>query len=192
MGGARVRGVPEQTVETHGLGLLIALTSSGCLGLPRYIEEGDGDGDGDGDDDVNDVDVDDGTTMRPQDDGPMGSDGMSVDGAASFLLMPDVGMETATTTSVSDVTTDPPPPTSYACQAYSVLVAECYSEEDAQTAYAFCLEYLAYLEQIDSGCISSFEEYVVCLSMLSCPELTGPEPPCEIESQQLEQCMKGG
>jgi hypothetical protein len=101
--------------ENRGLGLLIALTSSGCLG-PRYIVN-DGDGDDDGDSD--------GPTTGAVNEGPEGSDGMSVDGAASFVFQADVGMGTGTTTSASvgngtDATTDPPPPQSYACQACPV------------------------------------------------------------------------
>jgi len=178
--------------ERRGLGLLLALTSSGCLGLPRYIEnDGDGDGDDDVNDDVSDVDVDDGTTTRPHDDGPVESDAMSVDGAASFLFMPDVGTETVTTT-VSDITTDPPPPPeSYACQAYSSVVGMCYGERYGQSSYGYCLEYLAYVEQYSPECVPSFDEFLVCLSMLSCEEF-GAFELCQREYQKFEECTIGG
>lgn len=178
--------------ERRGLGLLIALSSSGCLGLPRYVGDDDvGDGDGDGEDD------DDGPTTQVLDEGPSpeGPEGpaptTAVDDAESFLLPPDFGPGTTPTTSAeSDVTTDPPPPPYEGCQAYSALITECYSPMDGETAYEYCVEYASYIAQYQPECFSVFEELLTCISALSCRDFqTGVI--CEIELAKYDECRQG-
>jgi hypothetical protein len=181
------------TAEEHrGLGLLIALASSGCLGLPRYTDD---------DDEVGDVE-DDGTTMPAVDEGPgpPGPPGgppgsgpqptTAVDDAESFLFMPDIGPATSPTTAeTSDVTTAPPPP-SEACQAYSTLITECYGEGDGESAFYYCMQYLDYLGGYTPECVPSFEEYMVCISELSCGDLGDPAF-CSDEVEAFEECQGG-
>jgi hypothetical protein len=182
--------------EHRGLGLLLALSSSGCLGLPRYTDDGEGDG----------------TTTRPagEETTTEAIDGTTVgpvvttaNGTTSPGVPADVGVATITTASVSvgdgpdmgdgpDVTTDGPSPD--ACQGYSALVTECYGAEQGEAAYGYCLEYLAYIEQqYGPECVPLFEEFVVCLSALSCRELTGGGgPSCEVEQLKAQECLSDG
>jgi hypothetical protein len=180
------------TAEEHrGLGLLLVLASSGCLGLPRYTDDGAGDDEGDG------------TTTPTVDDGPSPPDPPSVttgpgpqpttaaDDAASFLFMPDVGPITSPTTAeTSDVTTEPPPPPSEVCQAYSVLITECYDPETGEAAFGYCADYLEYLEQYMPECVPAFEDFMVCISALSCRELQNGGQDCEMELQKLQECWE--
>ena len=174
--------------EHRGLGLLIVLTSSGCLGLPRYTEDDGGDDASDGPGPTTAV-VDEG----PGPEGPGELDGPGTtsvnDDALSFVFMPDMGRETVTTTSVSDVTTDPPPPPE-ACQAYSALVTECYGAEYGENSFNYCVEYLDYLAGYTPQCVPFFEEYLVCISELSCGELSSGEF-CETEIQKFSECQGG-
>jgi len=169
--------------EQRGLGLLIAL-SSGCLGLPRYTDDdGGGDDAGDGPGTTTEVSNDDG----PGPEGPEGPEGPMTtsvdDDAESFLFQPDLGGTTVG--DESDVTTDPTP--SPGCQAYSALAEECYGRDAAESAYGYCIDYLSYLELEAPECIPMFEEFLVCISALSCREFqdgTG----CEIELEKLFEC----
>ena len=175
--------------ERGGIGLLIALTSSGCLGLPRYVEDDVGDGE------------DDGTTTQTVDEGPtpgvtVGPGPTSVDpdddDAESFLSQPDLGPGTTPTTAAeSGVTTDPPPPDD-ACQAYSALITECYGPESGETSFNYCEEYVAYLEGYLPECVPYLEDYLVCISMLSCGDFVSGRPYCEVEYQKLDECRNEG
>jgi hypothetical protein len=181
------------TAEEHrGLGLLLVLTSSGCLGLPRYTDDGAGD---DEDDGTTTPTVDDGPSPPDPPGGPPGSGPQpttAADDAASFLFMPDVGPITSPTTAeTSDVTTAPPPP-SEACQAYSVLITECYDAEAGEAAFGYCTEYLEYLEQYMPECVPLLEELLVCLSGLACEVLTNPGMPCNNEAMTLTDCTNNG
>lgn len=174
--------------EHRGLGLLIVLTSSGCLGLPRYTED---DGAGDDADDGPDVTT---AVEGPGPEGPGELDGpvttSVADDVASFVFMPDVGPVTSPTTAVdSDVTTDPPPPPE-ACQAYSALITECYGAETGESAYYYCAEYLEYLAGYTPECVPFFEEFLVCISELSCMDLSSGEI-CEPELQKFSECQGG-
>jgi hypothetical protein len=172
--------------EHRGLGLLIALSSAGCLGLPRYTDDEIGDGDGDGTTQT----IDEGPE-GPSPDGPEGPRPTSVAGdAESFLFMPDLGPITSPTTVADEagVTTDPPP--SGACQAYSSLVTECYGPEAGEAAFGYCVEYLGYAEESWPECVPAFEEFLVCISMLDCMDLGGGEPICEMELQTYFECQQ--
>lgn len=84
-----------------------------------------------------------------------------------------------TVTASATATTGPPPP-SNACQAYAQLIDTCYGEY-YEDAYLYCLEYLETVTaQYGEECGLLLEEYMVCLSNLTCRELgSGNTPPCD-------------
>jgi hypothetical protein len=176
--------------DNRGLGLLLLLSSVGCLGLPRFTDD-DGDGGGDGT-----------TTMPASEDEESGPEPTTVAGTTTPGMPVDTGVETVTsvttattattvTVSVGDsvgVTTDGP---SEVCQSYSELITECYSAKLGEAAYGNCVEYLASIEQNYSECLLLFEEFMVCLNALSCREVMGGNF-CEVERQKYDECMTGG
>lgn len=178
-------GVERALVDAGGL--LLMLSSVGCLG-PRFIERGD--------DDVGD----DTTTSGPE---PTTMADPPPPGMRPTDTGVDTGLDTGTTTvgtvsvSVGEVSSDPtnvsgttdtPPPTSEACAAYGDQVAECYDLRSGAAATAYCIEALElYAQYYGAECLSAFEDFLVCLSSLSCEEFTGPELVCQEENALVEQ-----
>lgn len=186
-------GSGSMTLEEHrGLGLLLVVSSSGCLGLPRYTDDGAGDDEGDG---TTTQAIDEGPSPDgpegPSPEGPEGPSPTTVDDDAgeSFLFMPDVGPITSPTTAeTSDVTTDPPPPD--ACQAYSAFITECYGPRNGESSFYYCTQYLEYLGGYTPECVPLFEEFLVCISELSCGDLN-ESGFCSDEVAKFEECQEG-
>jgi hypothetical protein len=89
----------------------------------------------------------------------------------------------ATSTSVTSTTGDEIPP---ACVAYGDGVALCYDEMTGAAAATYCAETFAYYEMMyGAECVEAFEEYLACLSALTCEELTGMDSVCTQESMEL-------
>lgn len=174
--------------ERRGLGMLVLLSSAGCLGLPRYSDDG-AEGGGDRGDD--------GTATHATDEGPEPGPTSSNDDAVSFVYQPDMGPVTSPTTATTDSgdtpdTDDLPdtdgPPVTDACLAFGNKVAECYDEHMGEQAIGYCAEALAlYTEYYGPDCGVAFEDFVACLSSLSCEELTGPEFVCQVEYAKLQE-----
>lgn len=93
-----------------------------------------------------------------------------------------------TTVGPSDTTsadTDEPP--SAGCQAYADLVADCYMDQAAGDATLnYCNEQTTYYEMYGPECLSAFEDFIACLSALSCEMLMGAEPVCEAELEAVD------
>lgn len=172
-------------------GLLLMLSSVGCLG-PRFIERGDDDVGDDttasGPEPTTDVDPPP-PGMPPADTGV--DTGLDTDGTVTTVTVGSVsvsvGEVSSDPTNVS-ATTDAPPPISEACTAYGEQVAECYDPRTGASATAYCTEVLElYAQYYGAECLSAFEDWLVCLSSLSCEEFTGPDPVCQEENQLVEQ-----
>lgn len=92
-----------------------------------------------------------------------------------------------TTVGPSDTTsadTDEPP--SAGCQAYADLVTECYMDKAAGDATLnYCNEQTTYYEMYGPECLGAFEDFIACLSALSCEMLMGKEPICEAELEAV-------
>lgn len=81
----------------------------------------------------------------------------------------------ATTTGES--TGEPP---NSVCQDYADLITECYSEKEGQAVLDYCPEYLQGLyDSYGEDCVSVYEDFLACLSTLTCKEFMGDACPDE-------------
>lgn len=109
-------------------------------------DSGDGDGDsGDGDGDSGDGDGDSTTGDGDSGDGDGDGDSTTGDGDASEL-----------------------------CTPYASLIGECYGDQYIDAAYMSCADYY-YSFQANPACFAAFEDFVVCLSSLSCVDFMAME-----------------
>ncbi len=74
------------------------------------------------------------------------------------------------------------------CLTYGDQITECYMDEKAGAAATeYCAEILAaYEKTYGPDCVAAFEDYLACLSALTCEEFTGPDPVCEKEGTAIE------
>lgn len=74
-----------------------------------------------------------------------------------------------------------------ACAAYGDAVTLCYDAEAGAAAASYCAEAFANYEMnYGAECVSAFEDWLACLSALTCEELTGADPVCADQSGVLE------
>lgn len=175
--------------EHRGLGLLLALSSSGCLGLPRFDSEVD-------DDSASTDDSATATTTTGPTTGPTTTSPTST--STSTTTGPTTTSPTSTSTSTSTSTTSPtvtttPPPPDFgggyeACQLYGDLITECYGEAQGQESYDFCTEYTMYLQEEMPRCVPVFEAFFVCISVLDCGDLFESGNRCEPILQAFFEC----
>ena len=94
------------------------------------------------------------------------------------------GDETATTGGV-----EVPP----ACASYGDAIALCYDDKAGAAAAQYCAEEIAAFEMYyGAECVTAYEEWLACLSALTCKELM-METVCEPETMMLEMtCAKKG
>ncbi len=62
-----------------------------------------------------------------------------------------------------------------ACAAYGELAIECYGKEYGGSTEYYCGQSLDYYTGYSAECGAAYEDYIVCLSGLSCEELEAPE-----------------
>ena len=100
----------------------------------------------------------------------------------------DAETDTPATDGESEGETDSPPD---ACVQYSDLITECYNEKEGMAILDYCGEYIQYLyDTYGEGCVTAYEDYLACLSGLTCEMLMGPDPVCEDEEAALgEACV---
>lgn len=180
------RSLAQLREEHCGLSLLLAVSASGCLGLPRISEETD------------DADAEGGDTGHADD---TGAPTTSTTSATSPPIPPP---STSTTSATTSTTTPPMPPppgipdvlpipdggTTGVCTGYAELIADCYGGQYIDEAYGYCLEYLTYVDEYTGGeCVPPFEEYLVCLGTLSCEEFQMGIGPCDPQAQAFEDCL---
>jgi hypothetical protein len=73
-----------------------------------------------------------------------------------------------------------------ACATYADAITLCYTEKDGAEAAQACAESFAYYEMnYGAECVTAFEEWLACLSALTCKELMGKEV-CVPEGMMLE------
>lgn len=94
------------------------------------------------------------------------------------------GSTSSTTTGGVDV-----PP---ACQSYGDKVTECYDARVGMAAATYCGEKHEYYSMnFGPMCVAALEDFMVCLSQLSCAEFTGPDPVCVAKSDALSAACAG-
>jgi hypothetical protein len=74
------------------------------------------------------------------------------------------------------------------CTTYGDQITECYMDEKAGASAAmYCGEVIAgYEKAYGAECVTAFEEFLACLSALTCEEFTGADPVCEEQNMALE------
>jgi hypothetical protein len=121
-----------------------------------------------------------GTTVTPSDSTTMTPSDTTETPADSTTLPPE-----DTTEGPDDTTTGGTVPAS--CAAYADLVTMCYDEKAGATTAMYCAETLAYYEMnYGAECVTAYEDYLACLSALTCKMLTGKDPLCEEEFMMVE------
>jgi hypothetical protein len=74
-----------------------------------------------------------------------------------------------------------------ACATYADLVTMCYDAEAGAGAASYCADAFAnYEANYGAECVAAFEDWLACLSALTCEEFTGAEPVCADQSGALE------
>jgi len=69
-----------------------------------------------------------------------------------------------------------------ACEAYGAIVTYCYDPVSGAQAEMYCDQYQMYLSMMyGPACVMAFEDFVVCLSTLTCPEFMGGMAVCVAE-----------
>jgi hypothetical protein len=77
-----------------------------------------------------------------------------------------------------------------ACTAYADLVETCGGT--AAEAYMYCVDYSGFLyDNYGADCLAAYEDFLVCISELSCDEFGGPDPFCETESAFVDSACFG-
>jgi hypothetical protein len=73
-----------------------------------------------------------------------------------------------------------------ACATYADAITLCYDEKAGAAAGQYCAESFAYYEMnYGAECVTAFEEWLACLSALTCKELMGKEV-CVEQGMALE------
>ncbi len=68
------------------------------------------------------------------------------------------------------------------CEAYGATVSYCYDPAEGAYAEMYCDQYQMYLAMnYGPACVAAFEDFIVCLSALTCPEFMGGMPVCVAE-----------
>lgn len=76
------------------------------------------------------------------------------------------------------------------CEEYGIFITGCYSQDEGTAAQLFCDEYLGELyDTYGANCSSVYEDYVACLSKLTCEEFMAPDA-CSAElSVVMMECV---
>jgi hypothetical protein len=74
------------------------------------------------------------------------------------------------------------------CEAYAAQIALCYGDPTLEPiALMYCSESTAYYGmQYGAVCVAAFEDFLVCISNLSCMELMSGMPVCPAEGMALQ------
>ncbi len=80
-------------------------------------------------------------------------------------------------------TEDPPPAI---CVTYADQVELCYDDVAGMTALDNCIEYRADYEAYGEDCLGVWEDYLACLSALTCEEFTDDMDDCPTEFEAVE------
>jgi hypothetical protein len=72
------------------------------------------------------------------------------------------------------------------CKSYGAKIAECYNARYGAMTEQYCAMALMAYEAYGADCVKAYEDFLACLSALSCAEFTGPDPVCEAEAMKLE------
>lgn len=73
------------------------------------------------------------------------------------------------------------------CSTYADLVTMCYDAEAGASAATYCAEaFAAYEASYGAECVAAFEDWLACLSALTCEEFTGADPVCADQATALE------
>lgn len=74
------------------------------------------------------------------------------------------------------------------CVGYGEQVGVCYMDKESGIAAAeYCVELIqGYYDAYGAECVTAFEEFLACLSALTCEEFTGADPVCDAESMALD------
>ncbi len=170
--------------DPRGLGLLLLLSSTSCLGLPRFMGEPEPDDD----------DATAGTTEDP----PTTVTLTGVDSTTQ-------GPATSTTTGPPPPTTTPPPPPMTTvgppdlgggpqfevCHDYEDLIVTCYGGKYQGELYGYCVEYLSYAFESYPECYPLLEEFFVCISSLTCEQLQQGADECFELYNAFDECRFG-
>jgi hypothetical protein len=115
---------------------------------------------------------------------PTGSGSSGADGTTSGSTTSALGGTSSGSTDASGTTGIPVPES---CAAYADLITLCYDEASGTAAAMYCGETLSFYEMTyGAQCVAVFEEYLACLSSLTCEMLAGKDLVCEKESQTVE------
>jgi len=91
------------------------------------------------------------------------------------------------TTEGEGTTGDPP---SKICANYADQITECYNEKEGMAALDYCGEYLQQLyDDYGKACVTTYEDYLACLSVLTCEELMAAEPCAEELATVTKTCV---
>lgn len=71
------------------------------------------------------------------------------------------------------------------CKAYGAKIAECYGPRYAGMTEQYCAISLMAYEMYGADCVKAFEDFLACLSGLSCEVLMSDMPFCEAEGAAL-------
>ena len=157
----------------------------------------DGDDDTDGDDSNNqtssnetDAETDAPATDGETDDPPPATGSGDDTGTGGETEGETESADGTTTGGESEGETDTPPG---ACADYADLITECYNEKEGMAVLDYCGEYLQQLyDSYGEGCVTAYEDYLACLSGLTCDELMGADPVCEAEETALDEACVAG
>lgn len=116
-------------------------------------------------------------TDTPMTEGMTGSSGPVADSGSSGP-----GVDSSTGPGVTTGGTELPP----ACATYADAITLCYDEKAGASAGQYCAESFAYYEMnYGAECVTAFEDWLACLSALTCEELMGKEV-CVDQGMALE------
>jgi hypothetical protein len=74
------------------------------------------------------------------------------------------------------------------CMGYGDKITECYDEKQGGEAAAYCAMALAGGEMYyGAECAMAISDWYACLSALTCKQLTGADPTCEMESMTIDE-----
>lgn len=73
------------------------------------------------------------------------------------------------------------------CSTYADLVTMCYDAKAGAAAASYCADaFTNYEANYGAECVAAFEDWLACLSALTCEEFTGADPVCEEQATALE------
>lgn len=177
------------TFDERASNLLFLLTLPLALGCPGTEED---------DDDTGGTPAGSTTTAPGEDTGTSTTDGTSATDGASTL--PPADSTTTEPVDTSDYSCDdlmppmPMGPISPVCMQYSALTVECYDGDPACIAIyeAYCQYTIEYSTMaFGEACGMAYEEFLACLSQLTCEQVTDDAEDCPDELMALDMVCMG-